>query len=375
MKISRLILAITALCLLPGLCSAQKSASPLPSPLLPREFAGWQMSGVASTTKDPAVADSVNSALLNEYGFTDSSTATYTRDDGRKLTVRAARFSDATGAYGAFTYYKQPQMLREEIPDQASSWNERVLFYRGNILVDAVFQKLSAMSAAELRSLSAALPTTTGHAAELPAVPTYLPKKSYVKNSAKYVVGPVGLEKIDAPLSADAVNFKDGAEVVLGKYDTMEGEATLLLISYPTPQLAAERLRTIDASRPAADPSNTSSALAFFDKRTGPIVALVTGNASKPEAEALLNAVNYEANVTWNERAPTARDNIGSVVVNSLILAGILGGFALIFGVAFGGFRMILKRMHPERAMAFSEQTEFISLHLDDGNPPNPGNR
>jgi hypothetical protein len=222
--------------------------------------------------------------------------------------------------------------------------------------------------------LSAALPTATGNAAELPAVPTYLPKNSYVKNSAKYVVGPVGLEKIDAPLSADAVNFKDGAEVVLGKYDTMEGEATLLLISYPTPQLAAERLRTIDANRPAADPSNTSSALAFFDKRTGPIVALVTGNASRPEAEALLNAVNYEANVTWNERAPTARDNIGSVVVNSLILAGILGGFALIFGVAFGGFRMVLKRLHPERAMAFSEQTEFISLHLDESNPPDPRN-
>jgi hypothetical protein len=373
MKISRLILAMTALCLLPGLCRAQKPASSLPSPILPKEFAGWQMTGTARMTKDPAVADSVNSALLNEFGFTDSASAVYSRDDGRKLTVRAARFSDATGAYGAFTYYKQPQMLREEIPDQASSWNERVLFYRGNILVDAVFQKLSAMSAAELRSLSAELPAATGSAAELPAVPTYLPKKSYVRNSAKYVVGPVGLEKIDAPLSADAINFKDGAEVALGKYDTPEGEATLLLISYPTPQLASEHLRTIDATRPAATPS--SAALAFFDKRTGPIVALVTGNASKAEADALLNAVNYEANVTWNERAPTARDNIGSVVVNSLILAGILGGFALIFGVAFGGFRMILKRMHPERAMAFSEQTEFISLHLDEGNPPDPGNR
>ena len=162
------------------------------------------MTGTARMTKDPAVADSVNSALLNEFGFTDSASAVYSRDDGRKLTVRAARFSDATGAYGAFTYYKQPQMLREEIPDQASSWNERVLFYRGNILVDAVFQKLSAMSAAELRSLSAELPAATGSAAELPAVPTYLPKKSYVRNSAKYVVGPVGLEKIDAPLSADA---------------------------------------------------------------------------------------------------------------------------------------------------------------------------
>ena len=36
--------------------------------------------------------------------------------------------------------------------------NERVLFFRGNILVDAVFSRLNAMSAAELRTLASALP-------------------------------------------------------------------------------------------------------------------------------------------------------------------------------------------------------------------------
>ena len=55
-----------------------------------------------------------------------------------------------------------PQMLKETIPDQGASLNERVLFYRGNILVDAAFEKLSAMSAAELRELSQALPYLRG---------------------------------------------------------------------------------------------------------------------------------------------------------------------------------------------------------------------
>ena len=50
--------------------------------------------------------------------------------------------ADASGAYGAFTYYKQPEMLNEKIGDQASSLNNRVLFYRGNVLVEAVFDKL-----------------------------------------------------------------------------------------------------------------------------------------------------------------------------------------------------------------------------------------
>ncbi len=85
---------------------------------------------------------------------TDFESATYIRDDGRKLTLKAARFADTSGAYGAFTFYKTPPMLVEKIGDQAGSLNERVLFYRGNILIDAVFQRLSAMSAAELRELA-----------------------------------------------------------------------------------------------------------------------------------------------------------------------------------------------------------------------------
>jgi len=47
------------------------------------------------------------------YGFTDFESAVYTHDN-RKLTVKAARFADTSGAYGAFTYYKMPQMLNGE---------------------------------------------------------------------------------------------------------------------------------------------------------------------------------------------------------------------------------------------------------------------
>src|SRR5438105_11419304 len=217
-------------------------------PILPQEFAGWRISGQAQVSKDPGVADSVNAALLKEYGFNDFESGTYLRDDGHKLTVKAARFADASGAYGAFTYYKMPQMLKEAIPDQGASLNQRVLFYRGNILVDAIFEKLSAMSAAELRDLAQALPLPPGNTRNLPGLPAYLPKSGYVKNTAKYVVGPVGLEKINAPLPAQLVDFSVGAEVALGTYQTADGDAILMLIYYPTPQIAAEHLRRIDAA-------------------------------------------------------------------------------------------------------------------------------
>jgi hypothetical protein len=46
-----------------------------------------------------------NAAVLKEYGFVRLEKAGYTRDDGRNLTIKAAVFEDASGAYGAFTYY------------------------------------------------------------------------------------------------------------------------------------------------------------------------------------------------------------------------------------------------------------------------------
>src|SRR5437870_4909617 len=212
------------------------------APILPKQFAGWQIQGTGQTSQDPGVADPVNAAVLNEYGFTDLESAIYTRDGGHKLTLKAARFSDASGAYGAFTYYKQPEMLNEKIGDQASSLNNRVLFYRGNVLVEAVFDKLSVMSAAELRELASDIPLPQGGARNLPSLPTYLPKQDYVKNTAKYIMGPRTLDKIGSPLSAQLIDFNAGAEVVEGTYRGSSGEGTLVLISFPTPQIAAEHL-------------------------------------------------------------------------------------------------------------------------------------
>ena len=341
------------------------------APILPKQFAGWRIQGTGQTSQDSGVADPVNASVLKEYGFTDFESAIYTRDGGHKLNLKAARFEDASGAYGAFTFYKQPQMLNEKIGDQASSLNNRILLYRANILVDAIFNKLTVMSAAELRELVSLLPLPPGNARNLPSLPAYLPRQSYVKNTAKYVMGPSGLEKVGAPLPAQVVGFKAGAEVILGKYDFSGGEATLMLISYPTPQIAAEHLRRIDASHSQntqQEPGTTTilDLGPFFAKRTGPIVAVAAGPLSQSEAKSLLALVNYDADVTWNENTFfDKKNNVGNLVLNALILAGILMALALVAGVAFGGVRILIKRIFPDQLLARREEMEFISLGLD----------
>ena len=379
----RLFRLIFVFLLLLGLAFADKAADKSvrsTSTILPKEFGGWQLSGSPKTSPDPGAADPVNAAVLKEYGFNDFESATYTRDDGRKLTLKAARFADASGAYGAFTYYKTLPMLGEKIGDQGASLGERVLFYRGNIVMDAVFDRLSAMSAAELRELAGDLPLPPGNTGNLPGLPAYLPTQSYVKNSAKYVVGPAALDRIGAPIPAQLVDFSAGAEAVLGNYDTSGGVATLLLISYPTPQIAGEHLRRIQAAQQPnpQQPGNPQLAAAgpMFEKRTGPIVVVAAGPLSPSEAKSLLASVNYDANVTWNENTfLNKKDNIGNLVWNALLLCGILMLFALVAGLAFGGLRVLIQRIVPERIFHREEEVEFIALHLSEkGSTPPDGN-
>ncbi len=327
------------------------------------------MQGSAHTSSDPAAADSTNAAVLKEYRFGDFASATYTRDDGRTLKVRAARFADASGAFGAYTFYLQPEMNKEQIGDQAASQGDRVLFYRGHVLVDAHFSQETPMSAAELRELAGTLPRPGGSSSNLPSFIQFLPRRGYVPNTQKYVMGPAALAAIESPVSADLVDFGASSEVSVAHYTTSSGEATLTLISYPTPQLAAEHRRRINAAHQVAQPQAGESTITcssdFCDKRTGPIVAIAAGGISDGDAKSLLSMVNYEANVTWN--TPTGDTQVRDLymlILNIVILCAILAGLAIVAGVAFGGIRILMKRFYPDKIFDRPEQMEFISLHL-----------
>ncbi len=346
------------------LCGADAAA------LLPSQFAGWNKQTPSQAARDPRAADPTQPALLLEYGFTDSESATYARGE-RRMEVRAARFRDTSGAYGAFTFYRDPRMLPEEIGSQAGAADRHVLFYRGSVLVNVMLDKVTVMSAAELRELAAVLPQASGaDASSPPLLPAYLPKDTLVANSARYVVGPVGLAAVDAPLPASLVDFSVSPEVVLGRYRTESGDATLLLISYPTPQIAVQRFESVRLKAAQATAAHGSYLMkteiqaGMHVKRSGPLVALVTAPASEKEALALLAAINYDPEITWNERTPGPADNIGSLLLAIFGLIGVILSFALVSGLAFGGLRIVAKRLYPDRFFDRARDVEIIQLNL-----------
>src|SRR5262249_37457229 len=155
------------------------------------------------------------------------------------------------------------------------------------------------------------------------------------------------LQKVQSVIPASSVDFARSAEVAIGNYKTSDGIAAVTLIYSPTPQIAANQLRALEQLRAPSTPDGRPQ---FELRRTGPLVAIASGWISESEARNLLAAVNYEADVTYNE--PTflsKRDNIGNLIIGVFTLIGVILVLALIIGVGFGGFRVLMKKLYPDR--------------------------
>jgi hypothetical protein len=336
------------------------------SPILPQSFSGWQK-GTAKHLNDPGATDPANVAALKEYGFKDSETATYTRD-GRQITLRAMRFADGTGGFGGFTYYREAGMVTEKLCDAGASAREHILFYCADILVDAKWDRITAMTMADLRSLAEALPKITGQSAQPPNVPPSLRQS----DDLKLALGPAtynrflalpGWSELVPPVND--VDFARSAEVILAPVS--QGRGIVTVIRYPTPHIAIQELTKLQGWASQVPPDAGERNINSLAKRSGPILAAVRGQLGTDETKSALDAINYEADVTWNESTGLEkRNNIGGLVYAAIMLAIIIFGFAVIGGLFFGGFRILLRKFFPGRFLARSDETEFIKLNIED---------
>ncbi|MFP5229276.1 MAG: DUF6599 family protein [Acidobacteriota bacterium] len=325
-----------------------QSNAPATAPLLPQSFAGYTQTSTSAIAPDPADA-----AVLHEYGLAQSAAATYTAGS-RQLTVRAFRFGDATGAYGAFTYFRQPGMQAEPIGRAGAGSGNHHLFWNGSTVMDAAFAQPSVDAKSALTALAALIPSVGGAAGIPPSLPHYLPTAQLNASSVKYAFGPAAYAHMQAPLPASAVDFGLDTEVVTAQYGA---EGNLMLLLYPTPQIAGAHLKSIDAL------AGTSGLVA---RRAGPLVAVVSGSASPQRAQQLVTAVHFDDYVTINHPEGYVPETVKlyRLLMGITMLIVILFSAALIFGIFFGGGRALIRRLRGKPVSTVSEE-EFISLHLN----------
>jgi hypothetical protein len=344
---------------------------PAPKALLPDTFAGWIAVDAPKRVTDAALADQENAAALKEYDFTDAALAVYKRS-GETLSLRLLRFRDASGAYGAFSFYRQSGWPKEEIGSGATSNHNRVIFWLGNIVVDANFSHIGPMSGSEMRELASQLPPLEGPGALPPPILSNLPQASLDGQTTHYALGPASYAGSGGVLPADLVGFDHGAEAVTATYSLRSGPATLTIIDYPTPQLAAAQEGRIGAYLKAGSQAQSAWPKALIDSdqasleahRSGPLVAIVSGDAIPEESHKLLAMVHYESDVTSipqpseSEVAKTGKLLLGIV---TLVIVG--ASAAVLLGFFLGGGRA-LYRIARGKPVSSVYDIEFIRLDL-----------
>ena len=344
---------------------------PSPKALLPDAFDGWELAQPSRVLADPSQADSANAAALREYGYSTGLEARYKRE-GETLSLRALRFDDASGAYGAYTYYRQNGWPKEAIGTGAASNKNHVIFWAGTTVVDATFSHVGPMSAGEMREIARHLPVPSGGLALAPPILAELPQKSLDPQTTHYALGPAGYAWAGGVLPPALVAFDKGAEAVTANYSLVSGPATLTIVDYPTPQIAQAQENAIRAYLKAGSQAQppwpkplTDSDLASLEVRhSGPLVVVVSGDAIPEDSHRLIESVHFQSDLTSVPQPVESEvEKTGKLLVGIAALCIVGGGAAIILGGFFGGGRA-LYRIARGKPISSMYDVEFIHLDL-----------
>ncbi len=347
--------------------SAQQS-KPTLQQVLPDTFGNWHVTGCDVDLQKPALSQEAGEREFRRCQFTSGKLST---------TIWAGKYRDPSGAYEVYTSLLRPAMQPSTVGrfTAVDDWGLIAL------VGDTVFEvrqprNISTKDLQELASIIA----TRSNKTPLPPIREYLPKEDLVNATQRYSLGPVGLRSALEPLTSkvfrsrstpdterekylaivNRIGFGSGAEVMLAEYRSGHDGALMLLIDYPTPQLAELHLRHLDDALREVVKGYEAKI-----ERKGSLLSVVLGSSSAAYAEKLRSAVNYETQVTWNEPSATATDPPWAVVLYRIFVGtGVFMVMAVAFGVAFGGFRIFIKRLLPGKVFDRPEQMEVLQLGL-----------
>jgi hypothetical protein len=353
--------------------------------LLPSSVGTWASSGDPSEVGAQQIEQLANDRanILREYGLTSGERREYAIGND-KASVTLYRMVDPSAAFGAFTFLRDPDMALPG-PVTAASYaagkRGHELLVVGNLVMDIASGKRE-MTAPELNALAQSV---AGQADRRPYPPiaSFLPHDGLIPGSERYVLGPLALARVFPPGAAnqaDWAGFGSSAEAMVGRYrlsDKLSGkgrpaEGLLLLVLYPTQQLAADRYNALSKTFALnADPDQAGGKPAVFGTRSSALIALLAGPElagpeSRETAANLLNQIHYASDVTWNEPTHDLTDpTISTIVVGAIVDTGAIMLLVLAASVGFGGFRLLAKFLAPGKIFDRNADVEILQLGIN----------
>jgi len=346
------VLHFIAACLLtlvvvPGVVAEQR--------LLPDHFGTMRIGTCAVKPAHPALSTEAGEQNFLSCEFSSGN---------QNVSIWAGRFRDPSSGYEVYSSLINPSMRPSLIGKNSAVDGERLIALVGSIVFEV--RPPQGISTSDLQSLVNVLQAGADRT-PLPPLRTYLPNRDLVDGSQRYTLGPAGFRAATEELHRAAfagltekVGFNDGVEAMLAQYRSGKEEAVLLLLDYPTPQLAVYHQKHLELGlSEIAGLSHTPI------EQKGSLLVMVLAPSSAAYADGLRRGVNYETEVTWNEPIHTLTDPPWtSVIARIFIGTGIFMVMAVVLGIAFGGVRVVTKKLFPGKVFDRPGQMEILQLGL-----------
>jgi hypothetical protein len=347
------------------LCAADVCAQ---TAVLPERFGTWEAEGPSTAVKSSdAAANWTQKAkgdlVLQEAGVSRIEQRLY-RNGADELRVRTFTLRDPSSAFEFYTFLLSPGMHNMGVGEDSAISEYDGRFLVGNLVVQATLSPKSKPESLNglLASLKAKADPTP-----LPPLKSYLPEKWRVFGSERYALGPEAFKAAMTLLNqgayadlANEVGFQSGVEAMLARFHSDRNSGVLLLLEYPTPQLAENHLHHLEEALPPA-----AKQAGVTIERKASMLSLVLAADSREYAQALRDEVNYETEVTWNEPSQTATDPpLVVIMVKIFLFTGLFLAIATMAGIAFGAVRILIKRLLPGKVFDRPQDIEVLQLGL-----------
>jgi hypothetical protein len=355
--LSALILGLTASSSL-----SQISLSPVNSAAIfdsIQKETSWKASGSSQSYNSKTLGSlrPRDAAIFDEYGFKRADSQNFAKG-GNSISVQIFEMEDTPAAYGIFTLLREKTAKPLEGAGHLGQLRDSdVLFIQNSYFVklnsDVNDPALQPSLVKMAQVISKMLPKPFA----MPSLVARLPKENLSKGSEFFALGSLALNQ-KLPLgNKDIFGLADGAEAALADYQFSEDSFKLLLLYYPTQQLAKKYLEAGYKVYSAQNPHQS-----VFYRRDGPQVALILGAKSAEDATALLEKISYVSTVSWDPKAHPV--SVAQMMLNIFTYIGVMLALTFGAGLLLGVLRIVLRRRYPGRFFDRPEAMEIIRLNL-----------
>ena len=351
-KLNFIALAVLPLAAAPSIYAQQHS--------LPSQFGNWIGHPNAAGTEVTELANLAS--LSREAGLTGTDSFDYS-SGASQIHVELQKYHDPSSAYEIYTALIRPDMHPSTLDMTSAVDGDKLYVLLGNSIL-----KLRPTPAISIEDLTTLVKMVGAHSDKtpLPPIRTYIPS-GFIDGSQRYALGPEGFRNALISLGrgefaglANEAGFNSGAEAMFAHYANRKGDGVLLLIDYPTPQLAEQHLRHLDQTL-----SPNEKQAGTLIERNGSLLTVVLRPSSPAYGEWIRSAVGHETEVTWHEPTHTITDPpLLSTVAKIIIATVVFMVIAVALGAAFGGVRVLVKKFFPGKIFDRPERMDVLQLGL-----------